>query len=371
MLDPCLLAVSAELPSSRWSTADLLASAGDRFSPRLVAMLSDLGVRTRHSVLANYPDVLFAGAEPEFEITASELATRAVRDCLAKADIDPATIGLVLGVTSSPGRLLPSLVCDLFASVPEIPREAVALSLEYLGCSAVAKAVDTARWFLNAEPGKRVLVCFMDAITPLSPPLPGEYGHFGEVTDRQDTVNVMHGFLFGDAAVAMLLGGEGAGPTFGPVAHLTNERPDDAELGTVPDGGSDVPVVHGRRLYTLSQQVTPRGTHYAVSTVRSLLAGGSSGLSSPSEAGLMLLHTGSRRILDGLCTEFGVAPDGPEASSSYRILRDHGNTLGCSVPLMFADPVHREPGTGLVVAFGLSFSCGAFTVRIPDSGWRP
>lgn len=373
MNDPCLLAVSAELPPSRWSTAELLAAADGRFSERLATMLDGMGVQTRHSVVANYPEVLFAGAEPKIETAASELAARAVRSCLAKAEVDPASIGLVLGVTSSPGRLLPSLVCDLFALVPEIPRDAVALSLEYLGCSAMAKAVDTARWYLTAEPGRRVLVCFLDAITPLSPSLSEEYAHFSEVPDsqRQDTVNVMHGFLFGDAAVAMLLGSEGAGPTFGPVAHLTNERPEDAELGTVPDGGSDIPVVHGRRLYTLSPEVTARGTHYVTSTVRSLLATGASGLASPAEAGVVLLHTGSSRILDGLCAEFGVDPDGLEVASSYRILREYGNTLGCSVPLMFADPVRREPGVGLVVAFGLSFSCGAFTVRIPDSGWRP
>ncbi|GAA2794451.1 3-oxoacyl-[acyl-carrier-protein] synthase III C-terminal domain-containing protein [Crossiella cryophila] len=373
MPDPCLLAVAAELPPARVSTEDLLTAADGRLSDRLTGMLAGLGVRTRHSVLANFPEVLFAGAEPELEVPAAELGARAVRSCLAKSGVDPASIGLVLGVTSSPGRLLPSLVSDLFALLPEIPREAVALSLEYLGCSAIAKVVDTARWFLTAEPGKHVLVCFLDAITPLSPPLPGEYAHFSEVSAdrRQDTVNAMHGFLFGDASVAMLLGAEGDGPVFGPVAHLTNELPEDAELGTVPDGGSDLPVVHGRRLYTLSAEVTPRGTHYATSTVRSLLATGTSGLDKPSDADPVLLHTGSNRILDGLCAEFGVDPAGAAVASSYRVLREYGNTLGCSVPLMFADPVHRAPSVGLVVAFGLSFSCGAFTVRIPDSGWRP
>ncbi|MCK2241694.1 MULTISPECIES: 3-oxoacyl-ACP synthase [unclassified Crossiella] len=342
MPDPCLLAVAAELPPSRYTTDELLAAADGRLSDRLTGMLAGLGAR-------------------------------AVRSRLAKAEVDPASIGLVLGVTSSPGRLLPSLVCDLFALLPEIPREAVALSLEYLGCSVIAKVVDTARWFLTAEPGKHVLVCFLDAITPLSPPLPGEYAHFSEVTAdrRQDTVNAMHGFLFGDASVAMLLGADGDGPVFGPVTHLTNELPADAELGTVPDGGSDLPVVHGRRLYTLSAEVTPHGTHYATSTVRSLLATGTSGLDKPSEANPVLLHTGSNRILDGLCEEFGIDPDGAAVTSSYRVLREYGNTLGCSVPLMFADPVHRAPGVGLVVAATPSTSrCGLSTVSTRRTGSR-
>jgi 3-oxoacyl-[acyl-carrier-protein] synthase-3 len=81
------------------------------------------------------------------------------------------------------------------------------------------------------------------------------------------------------------------------------------------------------------------------------------------------MHTGSRRILDGLCDRFGIAPNSEAVASSYRVLRDFGNTLGCSVPLMLADPEMRPAGEGVVVAFGLSFSCGAFSVKFPPGGW--
>ncbi len=50
---------------------------------------------------------------------------------------------------------------------------------------------------------------------------------------------------------------------------------------------------------------------------------------------------------------------------------EYGNTIGCSVPLMLADPVHRSEGEGLMVAFGLSFSCGACTMTVPQGGWTP
>jgi len=281
-------------------------------------MLANLGVNTRHSVLANYPDVLFKGAEPELAISGSTLAVQAVRTCIEKSGSDPDEIGLVLGVTSSPSRLLPSLVCDLFAHMPELRRDTPNLSIEYMGCSAIAKAVDCARWFLTCQPDKHVLVCFMDAITSLSPPLPGTYAHFSEVSPdkRQQTVNAMHGILFGDASVAMLLGAHGSGPAFGPIVHLTNDRAEDAELGTVPDGGSDIPVVYGRREYTLSPDVTPRGTFYATSTVKQVLASGETSLKAPCEATRLLMHTGSERILDGLCEQFGVSPDSPAVASS-------------------------------------------------------
>ncbi|WP_327121707.1 3-oxoacyl-ACP synthase [Nocardia sp. NBC_01730] len=372
-IDPHLIGIATELPRSVHSTEELLAAGRGHLSDKLETMLGSLGVEKRHSVLANYPDVLFRGAEPERGIAVVDLAVRAARKCLARADIPVATIGLVLGVSSSPGRLVPSLVCDMFARMPELPRTAHNLSIEYMGCSAMAKAVDTARWYLTCNPGKRVLVCFAEATTPLSPPLPGFYSHFSEVglDERQDTVNVMHGFLFADAAVAMVLGAEGDGPSFGPVANLTNDLPEDAELGTVPDGGSDIPVVDGRRAYTLSPLVTPRGAFYARETVRMALKEESCELASPADASVLLMHTGSVRILNALCKGFGVDPDDEVVVSSYRVLRDYGNTLGCSVPLMLAEPVYRPAGQGILVAFGLSFGCGVFTMTVPEGGWAP
>lgn len=370
---PTIAAIAAHLPEPRWTTQELLEVAGNRFSDKLQQMLSHLGVDARHSVLANYPDVIFHGAEPELAISGSVLAAQAAHQAIEKASIDPVEIGLVVGVTSSPSRLLPSLVCDLFVHMPELRRDIPNLSLEYMGCSAIAKAVDVSRWFLTCQPDKYVLVVFMDAITPLSPPLTEEtYFHFSEVfssEERQQTVNAMHGLLFGDASVAMLLSAHGRGPAFGPIVHLTNEISSDAELGTVPDGGSDIPVVTGaRREYTLSPNVTPRGTFYATSTVAQVLAQQES-LQAPKDAVRLLMHTGSERILDGLCREFGVSREKPAVASSYRVLREYGNTIGCSVPLMFADPEPWPEGYALMVAFGLSFSCGAGVIRVPQGGW--
>ena len=370
---PTIRSISAKLPEHSWTTDELLSAAGDRFSDKLRDMLTRLGVNKRHSVLANYPSVLFEGAEPELAISGSTLAVQAARICLEKENIHPDKIGLVLGVTSSPSRLLPSLVCDMFAQMPEFRRDTMNLSISFMGCSAISKVVDTARWFLACYPKKHVLACFMDAITPLSPPLPGKFAHFSEVPpdERQATVNVMHGFLFGDATVAMILSANGKGPKFGPVIHLTNELAEDAELGTVPDGGSDIPVVYGRRAYTLSPQVTPRGTFYATYTVKQLLESEGCTLKSPRDATMLLMHTGSLRILDGLCEQFCISPNSPAVASSYTILREYGNTIGCSVPLMLADPVHRSEGEALMIAFGLSFSCGACTLTVPRGGWIP
>ncbi|EST18939.1 3-oxoacyl-[acyl-carrier-protein] synthase III C-terminal domain-containing protein [Streptomyces roseochromogenus] len=374
--DPVLLAVAAEVPKPVFSTTELLDHARPQFSDKLLDMVGNLGITKRHSILANYPDVIFHGADPKLDTETADLAVASARAAMAKADIAPGKIGLVLGVTSSPGRLLPSLVCDVIARMPELPRDVANLSIEYMGCSAMAKVVETCRWYLAANPGKQVLTVFTEAITPLSPPLSGSYRHFTEVptAQRQSTVDALHAFLFADASVAMVFGAHGKGPSFGPVKNLTNDLPEDTELGTVPDGGSDIPVVqadHGRRLYTLSPEVTPRGSRYAKQTIAAVLDDPACTLNTPGDASVFFMHTGSTRILDALCEGFLIEKNSPVAAASYNVLRDYANTLGCSVPLMVAEEVRRPGGQGLVCAFGLSFSAGAFTINIPAEGWMP
>src|SRR5579864_8167145 len=102
---PAICSIAAQLPVPQWTTQELLKASNGRFTDKLVGMLDQLGVNSRHSVLANYPEVLFNGAEPELAISGSILAAQAAREAIEKAGIDPWEIGLVLGVTSSPARL--------------------------------------------------------------------------------------------------------------------------------------------------------------------------------------------------------------------------------------------------------------------------
>ena len=58
---PTIRSIAAKLPEHSWTTDELLNAAGDRLSDKLRDMLTRLGVEKRHSVLANYPSVLFEG----------------------------------------------------------------------------------------------------------------------------------------------------------------------------------------------------------------------------------------------------------------------------------------------------------------------
>lgn len=129
---PTIRSISAQLPEHSWTTDELLNAAGNHFSDKLRDMLARLGVDKRYSVLANYPSVLFEGAEPELAISGSTLAVRAARICIEKENVRPDEIGLVLGVTTSPSRLLPSLACDIFAQMPELRRDTPNLSISFI-----------------------------------------------------------------------------------------------------------------------------------------------------------------------------------------------------------------------------------------------
>lgn len=168
-LGPHVVTVAAELPRPEYTTDELLAAGLSHLSDNLATMLADLGVYKRHSMLTNYPDVLSAAPSRNRTSRRPPWPPTPFRRCLAQADVPMDSIGLVLGLTSGPARLLPNLVRDLFARIPEIPRTAANLSIEFMGGSAMAKAIDTARWFLNLRPEQHVLVCFTDAITPLCP----------------------------------------------------------------------------------------------------------------------------------------------------------------------------------------------------------
>lgn len=368
---PVIGGIATCLPEPCYTTDALLARSGGRFSRDLQEMLGRLGVVQRHSILANYPEVLFSLADPQWSIHGTAMAVRAARDCLAKAHCDASELGLVIAATNTPSRLVPGLVSDLFAQMPELPREAMNLSLQGQGCSPLLKAVDAARWYLIANPHRRVLVVCMESTTAMSQPLSApRYLSFKEARspdEVQKTVDALHGFLFADGAVALLLQADGSGYTFGPATHLTNEQTADAELGHIVGAGSDMPAIQGRPLYKLGPSITERGTFYALNTTSRLLAHPDCPITAPHEADQVLIHTGSRKILDGICSTLNLAGRSQKVAVSYDVLARYGNLTGASLGFMIAEALPRSRGPVLLISFGLSFSGSAGILYPPSS----
>lgn len=177
---------------------------------------------------------------------------------------------------------------------------------------------------------------------------------------RRDTTLVIQAMLFGDGAVALLLGAGEGEATLGPVAHLTNDDPEDVNLLTM-EGGSLHPCVNGRPQYFMQANVARRGAHYALHTVNKILAHPESPVSHLDQVEGCMIHTGSKKILDGVCTQLALAPDSDKVRASYDILRNYGNLSSASTGFMLAEK--RVPkGFGIIVGFGVGFTASAGVV---------
>ena len=163
--------------------------------------------------------------------------------------------------------------------------------------------------------------------------------------------------LFGDGAVALLVGSEEGKPAFGPISHLTNDQPTDMNLLTMVSNSSH-PFLKGRPQYFMQPSVPSRGAHYAVTTVKNVLQHPDSPVSDLTEVDDCLIHTGSKKILDGVCSQLDLEPESAKVHSSYKVLERYGNLSSASTGFMLAEK-NEWSGPAMVVGFGVGFTASA------------
>jgi len=175
---------------------------------------------------------------------------------------------------------------------------------------------------------------------------------------RTETTLVIQSMLFGDGAVALLLGSDQAGkPTFGPISHLTNDSPDDVNLLSMVSNSSH-PALKGKPQYFMRPQVPARGAHYAVTTVNDVLDNPMSPVSDLSQVDDCLIHTGSKKILDGVCSQLHLDAHSTKVEKSYDVLQNYGNLSSASTGFMLAGK-KEWAGPAMVVGFGVGFTASA------------
>ena len=174
---------------------------------------------------------------------------------------------------------------------------------------------------------------------------------------RLDTTFVIQSMLFGDGAVALLVGSEEGKPAFGPISHLTNDEPEDVNLLTMTANSSH-PLLKGKPQYFMRRNVPNRGAHYAVTTVKNVLRDPESPVSNLSQVEDCLIHTGSKKILDGVCSQLELDRDSTKVHGSYEVLKNYGNLSSASTGFMLAEKTEWT-GPAMVVGFGVGFTASA------------
>src|ERR1044072_5370725 len=239
-----LVSASTATPENKFSTTELVASMMHKLSPELINIISSLGVENRYSAMDNYGDFL-NGAAMNATSSTTDLGVNATRKRIEESGVDTSQIGLLVAATNTPDQMLPCLASEVMGRTHGLlPRSMSTVSMQSQGCSVMLKSVEVAQWYLAANPGKMAIVLMSEAHTPFVAPLVrDEYWGFREIarmrksnkfTDaefeqqRTETTLAIQSMLFGDGAVALLLGQDVSGkPAFGPISHLTNDAPDD------------------------------------------------------------------------------------------------------------------------------------------------
>jgi 3-oxoacyl-[acyl-carrier-protein] synthase III len=374
-----LVQASTATPKNKFSTTELVASMMHKFSPELINSICSLGVENRYSTLANYADFL-AGEPMNPTSSTTDLGVAATRTCIEEWGGDPSQIGLLIAATNTPDQMLPCLASEVMARTHGLlPRSLSTVSMQSQGCSVMLKSVEVAQWYLIANPGKMAIVLMSEAHTPyVAPLLRDEYYGFREIarlrkhnkindsrfaSERMETTLAIQSMLFGDGAVALLLGTDQPGkPAFGPIAHLTNDNPEDVNLLTMTARSSH-PALRGKPQYFMRPAVPQRGAYYAVATVKDVLHNPQSPVKDISEVDDCLIHTGSRKILDGVCSQLHIDTDSTKVHKSYDVLENFGNLSSASTGFMLARK-KEWAGPAMVVGFGVGFTASAGLMKM-------
>jgi 3-oxoacyl-[acyl-carrier-protein] synthase-3 len=368
-----LLAAATSVPQNAFKTTELVGSLMHKLSPELINTISTLGVHQRYSTVENYPDFL-CGKPKAANSSTSELGVAATRRCIHEWGGDPNRIGLLVTATNTPDQMLPCLASEIMAKTHGLlSRSMRTVNMQAQGCSVLLKSIEVAQWYLAANPGKLAIVVMSEAHTPFAAPLlREEYCGYREIIrmrkerrldleqfeqQKLDTTFVIQSLLFGDGAVALLVGTEEGKPAFGPISHLTNDQPNDMNLLTMTSSSSH-PFLKGRPQYFMQPNVPSRGAHYAVTTVKNVLQHPDSPVSNLTEVDDCLIHTGSKKILDGICTQLDLEPDSQKVHGSYQVLESYGNLSSASTGFMLAEK-SKWCGPAIVVGFGVGFAASA------------
>ena len=368
-----LVSAATSVPKNVFKTTELVGSLMHKLTPELINTISGLGVDQRYSALENYPDFL-CGKPKIATSSTTELAVAATKRCIHEWGGDPNRIGLLIAATNTPDQMLPCLASEIMGRTHGLlSRSLRTVGMQAQGCSVLLKSIEVAQWYLAANPGQLAIVVMAEVHTPFAAPLlREEYCGYREILklrkDRRlnveqfeqqklDTTFVIQSMLFGDGAVAILLGSEEGKPAFGPISHLSNDQPNDMNLLTMTSNSSH-PFLNGRPQYFMQPNVPMRGAHYAVTTVKNVLQHPDSPVSDLAEVDDCLIHTGSKKILDGVCSQLDLNPESQKVHGSYQVLERYGNLSSASTGFMLAEK-DEWSGPAMVVGFGVGFAASA------------
>jgi 3-oxoacyl-[acyl-carrier-protein] synthase-3 len=280
----------------------------------------------------------------------SEMSVKAARAALAKADLDPRDLDLIIVATSSPDYLVPPVSSMV---QHELGAEGVGAFTLVAGCTGFVYALVTAQQYIASGMVENVLVVGTELLS-----------RNVNWEDRNTCV------LFGDASAAVVV--QASDQVTGVLSH---------DLGS--DGsGAEALIVRGiGTREVMSHHTVDEGLHFlemdgpavfkfATRTMSKAVrrAVAASGLAME-DIDLVIPHQANTRIIE-MAARFLRMP----MEKFYINLDRYGNTSAASIPLAFCEAMDEgliEEGSNLVmVGFGAGLTWAAAVVRFGVSEER-
>jgi len=269
------------------------------------------------------------------------MATQAAQELLAKRNLDPTEIDLVIVATVTPDMFFPATACIVAAEIGAVNAWAYDVSA---ACSGFLFALSTGVRFIESGKHEKVLVIGADKMSTIV-----------DYTDRTTCV------LFGDGAACALL--EPSDDDNGIMDSI--EHADGSQWSSLCmlGGGSlhpPSPLTLEKRLHFLHQEGQPvfKAAVKGMADVAAEIVE-RNGLSGD-DIRYLVPHQANLRIIDATARRMGVTMDKVMLN-----IERYGNTTAATIPLCLADwEAQLRKGDNLVLAaFGGGFTWGAAWVR--------
>ena len=340
--DACIAATATAVPEHAVTREEVKAYFGKVFplnGARLEAMMAIVDhseIRRRFCILP--VDELIR--QRPLEQTTREYRDHAIRlgravahDCLGRAGMRPEDIDLILTVSCT-GVIIPSLDAYLINDMG-FRSNVRRLPITELGCAAGASAVARAQEFLQAFPGRNVLIVAVEL-----PSLTFQRQNLSQA-------NLISTILFGDGAAAALVTGRvGAGPRILDAESFLFPHSIDAMGFDLKESGFHI---------VLSRDVPELIRSQIRGLVGCFLARNGLGLE---RIDAFVLHPGGRKLLVSIEEELGLPRE--RTQPSWDVLREYGNLSSASVLFVLHEWLTKRRiapgGHGLLAAFGPGFT---------------
>ena len=281
------------------------------------------------------------------EEASSDLGVQAALRAIAKAQIDPQSIDLILVTTLTPDYLFPSTACIIQSKLKleRIP----AMDLQ-AACSGYIYAMHMAQAFIISGQYRTILMIAPDKLS--------------SIVDYEDRSTCV---LFGDGAAACVISDQGRGLTIREVVLGCDGG--HTEIVYMPAGGSRLPTSKDtveKKLHYIKME----GKEVFKHAVRRMQASCKECIDKANlkedQISWLIPHQANSRIIDAVAKRFGVANE-----RIFITMEKYGNTSSSSIGIAldeFLDQETLSAGDNLLLtAFGAGLTWGSAVLSKEDT----